>query len=56
MKTIKTNKFPSLIFNNIESAKAYNLEVCKIKFNGAFMGYGLYDEGKLLESKDFTSV
>lgn len=67
MKTVKTNKYPSLIYSNEkaaqEDADKFNVNICKIihvsEWNGetqeTCIGYGLYD-GKLLSTKDFTYV
>jgi hypothetical protein len=68
LKTFKTNRFPSLIYNTEESAKEdankHDLSVCRIvyidEWNGEisekFMGYGLTDGEKLLGTNDFVWV
>jgi hypothetical protein len=68
MKTVVISNYPSLLYSTEEAAQEdadkFKVDVCKIihisewnnEVKKVCLGYGLYDNGKLLSTKDFTFI
>lgn len=68
MKTIITSQYPSILYSTKETAQEdadkFGVKIVKVihitewnnKVEKVFIGYGLYDNGKLLTTKDFIFV